>query len=454
MSSPPARGGLAPRAHHFYVAMAKFVFAHDANGIAWSSDPICLADAADLGLRPLILYGLTVPGTPIRWLGYTHADRPRAFADFVHQAWASAAGLRGYPDDVMINRHVATAAPGFVASLTKLGVHVVTAGPAEKSHAASLRGAQQAAFRTCFRARNRAPIANVEALNAESAAWHATLLELGWRRGMAARATAERCEAWMKLPPRGTLGLSTRKLDWTPGPWLSAWEATLPPGRALYLEEVNDMIFVRTGEAVAPDDTLDSGSADRWAAKLLVSTWPNDATRIAKAVGLTAKELRWYLDGSASIPPEAEVRLRTLLGLEYAPYQGTDVPEGPCVLVAQSMHTTVEVYEALSHGGDLEYSFEPLPERGSPDPSWRYLLFQRYGSLPNVLMLTRGSRITERLGERFINFEGDRKVPARVYRDLVSTCARACADPRVNRAEMIEFAKRQGEFLAECCEGR
>ena len=438
------------RTHHFYVATAKFVFARG-NSLVWSSDPIRASDAAELGLRPLILYGLTVAGTPIHWLGYAPSGRPRAFADFVHEAWTSAAGLRGYPDALLINRHIAGAAPGFVTSLTKLGVDVVIAGPTDKHLSASLRVAQQAVVETRFRARKQAPMASVDDLNAESAKMHASHLKPGWRGGIAPRATAARCEAWMSLPSRGALPLGTGGLDWTPGPWLSAWEATLSPAGPLTLEDEDGVTCVRAAEADGLDDTPTGTRQDPWAAKLVVSAWPNDLTGIANAVGLTVRELRWYLAGSAPIPPKAEVRLRTLLGLHFDAHSDDDRPDGPFVLIAHSTRVGVEVYEAVSHGGDLEYAFEPLPQRGPADPSWRYLLFQAYGSDPSVLMVPRGSRTAERLGERFINFEGSRQVRTAVYRDLVSTCARACAVPLDNRAEMTRFAQRQREFLTECC---
>jgi hypothetical protein len=53
MSSPPLRDPSTQHTHHFYVATAKFVFAHRGNGIAWSSDPIRIADVARLGGRVL-----------------------------------------------------------------------------------------------------------------------------------------------------------------------------------------------------------------------------------------------------------------------------------------------------------------------------------------------------------------------------------------------------------------
>ena len=102
---------LSPREHHFYVAIAKFLFHHPEHGIVSVRDPIKIKDANRYGLSPLILYGITVSGLPIRWMTFTPVDQPRAFQDVLLDAWRNAEGLRGCPDTLRVNRHIATASP-------------------------------------------------------------------------------------------------------------------------------------------------------------------------------------------------------------------------------------------------------------------------------------------------------------------------------------------------------
>jgi len=59
------------REHHFYVAIAKHVFLHTEKGIVFVGDPIRLKDAEKFNLKPLLLYGLTVPGTQIEWYTFS-----------------------------------------------------------------------------------------------------------------------------------------------------------------------------------------------------------------------------------------------------------------------------------------------------------------------------------------------------------------------------------------------
>jgi hypothetical protein len=132
----------SPREHHFYVAIAKFLFHHPEHGIVSVGDPIKIKDAEQFGLSPFILYGLTVAGLPIRWMTFTPVDHPRAFWDVLLEAWRNAEGMRGRPDILRINRHLATASPEMVEKMAKIGVQVEVADAKEKSLPASLRSAQ------------------------------------------------------------------------------------------------------------------------------------------------------------------------------------------------------------------------------------------------------------------------------------------------------------------------
>ena len=130
------------REHHFYVAIAKFLFHHPEHGIVSVRDPIKIKDAARYGLSPFILYGLTVAGLPIRWMTFTPVAQPRPFQDVLMDAWRNAEGLRGRPDILRINRHIATASPELIGEMAKIGVQVEVADAKEKSLPASLRSAQ------------------------------------------------------------------------------------------------------------------------------------------------------------------------------------------------------------------------------------------------------------------------------------------------------------------------
>ncbi|WP_054761724.1 hypothetical protein [Methylomonas koyamae] len=132
------------REHHFYVAIAKHVFLHADKGIVFVNDPIRLKDAEKFDLKPLVLYGLTVPGTQIEWQTFSLLDEPRSLSGVLLEGWEKASGLRGYPDKLKINRHIANACPQLQKSLDHIGgISLEIADGRDKQFSASLRVAQQ-----------------------------------------------------------------------------------------------------------------------------------------------------------------------------------------------------------------------------------------------------------------------------------------------------------------------
>jgi hypothetical protein len=49
-----------------------------------------------------------------------------------------------------------------------------------------------------------------------------------------------------------------------------------------------------------------------------------------------------------------------------------------------------------------------------------------------------------------MNYDGIKTVAPEFYRDVVSTCARACREPAANIREMKDFVKRYEEYWVGC----
>lgn len=105
------------RLHHFYVATAKFLFHHPQCGIVSVRDPIRTGDASRYGLTPIVLYGLTVVGLPIRWTTFSDHEHRLPLREVLFSAWQQGTGLRGQPDVVMVNRHLAQSDPTLIGDL-------------------------------------------------------------------------------------------------------------------------------------------------------------------------------------------------------------------------------------------------------------------------------------------------------------------------------------------------
>ncbi|WP_234908144.1 hypothetical protein [Rhizobium rhizogenes] len=447
------------REHHFYVSAAKFLFHHPQHGIVGVRDPIRLEDAERHGLRPIILYGLTVAGLPIRWLTFSAVGQRRTFREVLLTAWRSAEGLRGRPDILRVNRYLAQADPALAADIAKIGVRLEVADAKDKTVPASLRSAQDASG---WLLKKHDPV-DLSLISSVGALCRDAHDDHDWRAGrsplrLSNRKLEEKIERWMELPMRQPPSAPLEDVDWETGPWLSSWETSLPPDQPRYFHHdgMSGRIWLLLGKDPSGDTedddeipTYEEHDNTAEIAKNLVASWPNSPKDIAAAIGITLRQLQWFISQRSTLDGSARHDLTQLLGIEYDERIGGYTPAGPYVLVAQKAQALEAVYDEISDGGNA-WPCELVPAQGSADPSWRYILINAYGKPPTFVMAPRGEAITERLPDLIMNYEGIRPVSPTFYRDVVSTCARACQSPQANMQEMIEFAKRYEPQWADC----
>ncbi|MBB4245299.1 MULTISPECIES: hypothetical protein [Rhizobium] len=283
-----------------------------------------------------------------------------------------------------------------------------------------------------------------------------------WRAGRGPRRLSNRklenIERWLELPMRTPPSIPLEDVDWEVGPWLSSWEISLPPDRPRYFHHDNlcGRTWLLSGEEPLGDmDDDDEFPAyeehDNTAeiAKNLVACWPNPPKEIAATVGVTLRQLQWFLSERSSLDRTARYDLSRLLGVAYDERMGGYTPSGPYVLIARKAQALDAIYQEISGAGDA-CPCELVPAQGEADPSWRYVLINAYGTPPTVVMARRGEAIAERLPDLIMNYEGIRPVSPTFYRDVVTTCARACQTPQANVREMTEFAKRYERHWIDC----
>jgi len=445
------------REQHFYVAIAKHIFLHTEKGIVFVGDPIRLKDAEKFNLKPLILYGLTVPGTQIEWFTFSLLDEPRSLFSVLLEGWQKASGLRGYPSTLKINRHIANACPNLQSSICPIGdIAIVVADGKDKQFSASLRVAQQGGLELGWLNGDGHVINDVKELNDHALNIHNESINRRLWEMHSTKSVKERASEWVNLPVNAINAvLDFSKLDWVGSAWLSSWESSVPQNQKKHFwrhETKPGCYWLVSGEDENRDYITDEDWDQRCAlkAKILVDCWPNKPSDIANAIGITVKQLLWFLNSQVALSETERDDLSELLGIE----ESTDFVDyaviGPCVLIAEGPKKCSSAYEELSNGGDIEYSVEVLPEKGTPDPSWRYVVFAAYGKLPNIFMFQRGSKTTDQLGKKLLmNYQGESKIPAVIYRDVVTTCAQCCTDPVLNRKLMLEFGGRHKQYFEE-----
>lgn len=256
----------------------------------------------------------------------------------------------------------------------------------------------------------------------------------------------------MALPVRPLATTLPQSVPWLGGQWLHAWEIDLPPVSALKMLDANGVKYmihdeeeVLDEDEFLPEDFYDSAKK----VKQLVANWPNPPVEIARALGITLRELNWFASAEAPLAQSVRTQLLSMLGVEKRNAHSYYDCVGPCVLVARNPSVT-EAYEDISCGGDLKFSFEALPCKGLADPSWRYMVFGAHGQQISIIMVPRGSVIATRMDKAsFMNFRGSQEVPTHIYQDIVASCARACLRPQDNRKEMMTFSDRFEKHASE-----
>jgi len=451
----------SPREHHFYVSIAKFLFYHSNHGIVSVRDPIKILDAEKYSLSPLILYGLTVAGLSIQWMTFTPVDQPKPFREILWDAWRNAQGLRGQPDILRVNRHLATASPGLVEEMALIGVRVEVADGKDKSFPTSLRSAQDSSrwLRRTQDGNDLSLTSSIQTLCQYAQINHDSCFKEG-HRGINTHKDEDKIQQWLALPaqmpmPKPAL---TGKLDWEPGPWLSSWESPLPPNQPRYFHssEFDGCTWLLKGKPESKDIVEDEVS---WAdtdydnmakiAQNLVACWPNPPAEIAKCVGITSRKLQWFFSGKTLLDQPARFGLETILGIKYDHSMGNYVEVGPYVLVARKPRALKEVYNGMSSGGNA-CAYEIVPDQGIADPSWRYVLIDIFWGPLSLVMAPRGAKITEDLPELLMNYDGIKPVTPDFYRDVVSTCAQASNEPATNIRTMKDFVKRYELYWRDC----
>jgi len=286
------------REHHFYLSIAKFLFHHPQQGIVAVRDPIRLADAKRRELDPIILYGVTVAGLPIRWLTFSTVGQRKSLCEVLWTAWKDAEGLRGLPDVLRVNRYIAQADPGLATDLARIGTRLEIADAKDKKVPASLRSAQDASL-WLLKKHDPADMSlaeSVESLCRDANEDHDWRADRGPLR-LSNRKLEDSIEQWLSLSMRQPPSVPLEDRDWEAGPWLSSWETALPPDQPRYFhyDGMSRRTWLISGEEPSDDDdefpAYEEHDNTAEIARNLVACWPNPPKDVAAAAGTTLRQL-------------------------------------------------------------------------------------------------------------------------------------------------------------------
>lgn len=438
------------RCHDYAVALSKRLFFHREHGIVHVLDPIRVRDAAQYGLEAILMYSISVTGTSLRWLTFSMADEPLPHQEVLLQAWSKGGGLRGFPDIVRVSRQLCKSAPTLAQELAAFGVVLEVPPASDKTLPGALRASQALAGQvlgwSTLHATREVP-AGLPRLNADAHSYHQFRAQPS-AHGGEARQTRERVSAWLQLPSRQPhfAPAPTGPL-WEGGEWLRSWEKSVPPDQGREFIDARDggKCLVES-DRVLPTDAL--SKSEPYRAEMIGSIlkcWPNPLKEVAAMLGVTLRELKWYLGGQSGLGNAHE--LERLVGIDYgSSYDVFEFLHGVVLSGASiSAKTLEEALTTITHGGDA-IPYEAVPSEQPADPSWRYFLIETHGVGASVVVIPRGNPLADRMDSLVLNYEGIRSVPDALYLDLVGTVGKACLTPLANTTEVADFNLRHSEY--------
>lgn len=445
-------------------------------------DGVRADDAIAAGLTPLLLYGLAVEGLPIRYGRTAPLASPMPYRRFLHEAWR--ANPQGLPDVLKVGARFLDPLPGLSDLTDHLGIKLAVAAGNDRSYSASqfvLNDSLQTAAFMAYPGRKQggtpaAVISMADIFKNDS------LRHMNWGHGLwgiEPPAVVARYREYLAQQPRQAPSPPDFDLpvdpDFTPGAWLYGNQKSLPPRtprevRALiYRKPAADGTIDEEAETDIDGAGLGSDSPDPdddddktfWAQEelaMMAKCWPVPLSQLAQAAGVQTQELKWFLQGREALPYDAHQQLRMEMGVfgsEHFYYvdDGTAVPcvEGDFVLTAPADQANAlrRVFEKLAHGGDQDFSYEFIPERGRADPSYRFLVMECDGL--HVIAVPRGGKSAVLLDNgALINFGGPLSVDPALYADVVKvwvqTTQGKLPPSRAGEALMPRWSRELGEL--------
>ena len=425
------------RIHQVTLQLSAYlVLGHDRKHIL-IREPIPLDDIRAHRWTPLLVYGVTCAVTKIKSVRLAPLDPPRAIGDVLVEQWSNDRWLKGMPDQVVVSRSLAEAAPKLLSTLASLGIAIDTRG--NKSVEANRR-AIQSDFYSCLPWTNDEPSAySVDEMNASLIK---RLDPRDYHSRWESPTGRELRASWQALTYRPVPELTNRssELDWTYGPFVEiAFKSVIPPTDSEQLKPVarGSRVFDVTPKPDAQRETLP------FEFQHLLAAWPETYAQVARQIGTTESLLRAYVKGRQVLSPSSEHVLMDLLGLRWEDgYPYLEVV-GPCLLIGRSIAATDRAYTEVSHGGDLDFAVEVVPNAAEPHPDWHLVIIQTCGVYPSFLLIPRTTAdLPSRWADTLINFTRETyRIPRNQYTALLDNILDARATPNGRRGKLINVVR-------------
>lgn len=338
---------------YFNVAFAKDVGLHTAGGVtSFESDRISRERA---GLKPLLVYSVVAPCYSVMARMLVDAATPIPISQFLSRAWSSAYQLR-IPQRLEAEAALLASDQGFVNWAQSQGAACSPAASVKslRAFARSAQNLQLAITWPSYADGKPAPpleIANKSLLDYDT---FSVSISSGFRKSM----DHLTFKAWVAREQRVFQGSWTAD-DWNPACIVEKQKAIPKPYLAV----------LRTTEEDESDESPYIPGL-----KELVAMWPGGRRAFFQGLQVTTADFDHWAAGGAQLPFGTLREVLDKAGTFYDDRRDDYVLGGGKLLVASTAKAVGCVYTELSHGGDLEFSFEVVSPPGEEIPM-RVLVF-------------------------------------------------------------------------------
>lgn len=380
---------------YLHVAIAKDI-GLNAHGGVKAFDSSTISRETD-GLKPLLIYSLTVPCYGVKYRLLVDAASPIPITGFLSQAWALDNGL-GMPQRIEMEEALLKGDRGFREWVQSAGV-VCEPPLSAKALRAFSRSAQDLRGTITFMQSDRrasgAP--SIEAAN--GSIHNYDMFSIAAHGSLNTSMVHHTFETWRSRgqPYFKGSGISN---DWTPECIIEKSKALPRPGLAIQRGSGDEPLYIH-------------------GLKELVAMWPGGRRAFFKGLQTSARDFDYWVAGRAHLPFHEQNAVLDKAGAIFRDRIGSYKLAGGNLLVAKTAKGVDIVYTEVSNGGDLQYAFEILPLDGVAFPM-RALVFAAWGSEATlVLFPPNGDSVAALLDKRtLINLSGARRATRAVFESL------------------------------------
>ncbi|MDP3008141.1 MAG: hypothetical protein Q8N30_03620 [Methylococcales bacterium] len=424
--------------HQFAILVSKKLFLNSDGYVVRTIENTSIIDAQKLGLTPILIYSLNVEGIPVRFMRFYNIELPGSVYEFLMEAW-SEANLVGLPNILKVSNRFLNEFPWLKIMCETLNIVLVVANGNDRNYNVNQKVTQDNAIEKYWLASNIDDKEQNLLLEELNVAYHDNKTWSFPYEYSLKNDVKLKCNSFINIKPHYPPLVNFCKKEWdnfNVGEWLLNNQNQIPPRSK---EQVEYEVQV-TGGLIDYDisDQMIDGLDGNSVVNCILKCWPESLAAFAKRMDIKKQDLDWYLKSKKGLDFETIDFIHTDLQInvsqifEYSDGSSVYEPDGNYFLLASEKQVDVDnVYNEITHGGDIAFSVEIIPENNFADPSYRFLLFKTNSDKLHIIAFKRGSKSTLLLDKKnmLINFDGLCKVDTNFYRDIVSSLAEVTIKP-------------------------